>query len=231
MNERDAMPVDFTALEPDDDFLTSLPGGVWLMDNHKWALSVWGNHHEGSPAALIHADYHWDGVDDFHGDVEEASKLVEAGLPGLDERIRQEDRVQYDSFISPAIRLGMFQEVHFFCLQDDGSDKGLSQELCEQYGVTQTLHSTVESLTSIDLGNLPLVFDLCLDLFNGKTEKMWQSDLWSDQKVQAFLNATKPLIQAANVVTVSLSFGYSGAEDGTRHLARLVVPQLVSWRA
>jgi hypothetical protein len=45
--------------------------------------------------------------------------------------------------------------------------------------------------------------------------------------VLAFLEAIKHHIQAAELVTISLSFGCSGTADDTPHLA---VPRMVEWR-
>ncbi len=52
----------------------------------------------------------------------------------------------------------------------------------------------------------------------------------SARQIMYFLNAMKEKIIAAEVVTVSLSFGYSGTEADTRQLTKLVLPVLEEWR-
>lgn len=223
------MSTNLEGLMPDDNYLAALPGDVWLMDNHKWALSVWARSHAGFPRKLLHADHHWDGVDLFYGDDSEQVALAKADLAELERRIVEEDRVQYDAFIAPAVRRGYFDQVHFYCTQKDDWDKGLDPDLCAEFGVSQTLHASVESFAAVPLG-MPMVFDLCLDLFN-ESDKFYGSSLWSDATIQAFLDATRHLVEAASVVTVSMSFGYSGTQQDTQRLAQLVVPQLIAWRA
>ena len=61
-------------------------------------------------------------------------------------------------------------------------------------------------------------------------DKEFEGDLWTDADVLKFLEAARSHILAAAVVTISLSFGYSGAEEDTRHLAQLVVPRILELR-
>jgi len=222
------MPFPFADLKPDDDLLLALPHGVWLMDNHKWALSVWARHHTGPRRWLFHADHHWDSVDLFRENDRAQAALQAADTKTLDQWIRDNNRIQYDAFIAPAVRKGLFEEVHFFCTQDDDWDKGLDPALCEEMGVGQTLHACIDSFVGVT-PRAPIVFDLCLDLFNEAT-KYYGSKLWSDSAIMSTLEALSSKLSAAEVVTVSLSFGFSGTEDDTRRLAELVVPQLIAIR-
>lgn len=223
------MPIPFADLKPDDEFLQALPYGVWLMDNHKWALSVWARHHTGPRRWLFHADHHWDGVDLFREDNQAQAALQAADTNTLDQWIRDENLIQYDAFIAPAVRKGLFEEIHFFCTQSDDWDKGLDPALCEAMGVVQTMHVDIDSFAHVT-ARAPIVFDLCLDLFN-EAPKFYGSDLWSESAIESTLVAFACHIKAAEVVTVSLSFGYSGTEDDTRQLAALVVPRLIAIRA
>ena len=224
------MNFDSAALVANENFRIELPHGVWLMDNHKWALSAWAHTHTGGRRWLLHADHHWDGVDMVSGNADEQAALLEADLATLDQRIADEDGIQYDAFIAPAVIRGYFDQVHFYCTQDDDWDRGLQADLCNQFGVKQRLHESLDTFASLPV-DTAFVFDLCLDLFNDANGKMFDSNLWPDERIQAFLDATRHLIEAASVVTVSLSFGYSGTEEDTRRLAQLVVPQLVAWRS
>lgn len=223
------MPFPFADLKPDDDLLLALPHGVWLMDNHKWALSVWARHHTGPRRWLFHADHHWDSVDLFRENDRAQAALQAADTKTLDQWIRDNNRIQYDAFIAPAVRKGLFEEVHFFCTQDDDWDKGLEPALCEAMGVVQTLHAAIDSFAGVT-PRAPIVFDLCIDLFNDATT-YYGSDLWPDAAISSALAAFANQVRAAEVVTVSLSFGYSGTENDTRRLAALVVPQLIAIRA
>ena len=76
----------------------------------------------------------------------------------------------------------------------------------------------------------PLIFDLCLYLFNHADDLEFEGVLWTDADVLEFLEATSSHILTAAVVTISLSFGYSGTEEDTRHLAQLVVPRILELR-
>ena len=223
---------EFDALEPDDDFYRDVGQDVWLMDNHKWALLIWDRFyamHDRQKLVLFHADYHWDGVSDFHGNPAEEERIRSASEALLRQLITDEDGVQYDSFIAPAVLRGVLSHVHFYCKQDDGSDVGIDPELLQRMGTQQVIYESADALAAANVGE-PLIFDLCLDLFN-KSDHWYESDLWSDEEISDFLGTVKPLIERAVVVTVSLSFGYSGDEDDTRRLAKFVIPKILEWRA
>lgn len=226
------MKVDFSALEADADYFEPLSSDIWLMDDHKWALFIWDQLRQkarGVRYSLIHADYHWDSIDDFREDEEAKSKLAAAGSNDLRAMTAAGEYVRYDSFIAPAVRRGLFSEVHFFCQQDDSEP--LDDDLCNAFGTVQSIHPDVASLAAVVPAS-PLIFDLCLDLFNRPDEanKEYSGTRWSDDEVLAFLKAVKHHIQAAELVTISLSFGCSGQEQDTRHLAELVVPPIFAWR-
>lgn len=223
------MTTDYSALSEDRDYFEPLPAGVWLMDDHKWALLIWEQHRlraSGGRYSLIHADYHWDSTDDFRDDEDAQAELDAADSDGIRAMTAVGERITYDSFIAPAVRRGLLSEIHFYCLQNDSEP--LDKSLCEEFKTPQHLHDDAASLANaVTVG--PLFFDLCLDLFN-RTDNFEEGDLWSDAEVISFLETIKHHIQAAELVTISLSFGYSGSVDDTRHLAELVVPRMVGWR-
>lgn len=152
-----------------------------------------------------------------------------ADLDQLRAIIDEGEWIRYDSFIAPAVLRGRFDCLHFFCKQDDGSDVAIDQKLLDQAGATQVLHQSTESLAAITPGH-PVIFDLCLDLFNRESTMEYGSDLWNDAEINEFLLAVRPLVESASLVTISLSFGCSGTEADTQHLAQLVVPQIAAWR-
>lgn len=223
------LPFDCSALVQDDDYLAQLAPGVWLMDNHKWALVAWERERVlGRRYVLIHADFHWDGVDDFASDDAPKAELLAADVDQLAAMTSDEKYIRFDSFIASAVRRGLLSEVHFYCKEDDGNDVGLDSDLCSVSGVQQTVHAETASLAALQ-PTAPLIYDLCLDLFN-HADDLFEGDIWPDADVLAFLDETRAHIAAAAVVTISLSFGYSGTEEDTRHLSQLVVPRILELR-
>lgn len=220
--------LDYEQLREDSRYLEQLSDRLWLMDDHKWALLVWRrlwNEKTELRGTLLHADYHWDGVYDLLDYSEHEEELVNANLDELEALIDANRFVKYDSFIAPAVTIGLFAAVHFYCKQDDGSDRGLPTQLLERVGCQQHIHETVASFCGVDPVG-PLAFDLCLDLFN-RSNMYYEGEIWSEAEIREFLAASARLIQAADVVTVSLSFGCSGTEEDTQRLAALVIPELL----
>ena len=62
------------------------------------------------------------------------------------------------------------------------NEVGLDADLCAQAGVQQVVHDDVESLAHLDPTG-PLIFDLCLDLFNHADDLEFEGDLWTDADV------------------------------------------------
>jgi len=123
---------------------------------------------------------------------------------------------------------GLVSDVHFFCLQDNAA-QGLDAELLISSGARQTLHEEAVALSQANF-EAPLIFDLCIDLFN-RSDQWDTGELWSDAEIATFIEQMRPVIEQALIVTVSLSFGYSGSEADTRRLAALVLPRLEQWRS
>lgn len=225
------MEFEYGALERDDHFCIDFGQSIWLMDNHKWALFVWETFREksGRRFTLAHADFHWDAGYDFHCDIEKESELLGASLDAIRAFIEEEEWIRYDSFIAPAVARGMFDCLHFYCLQGDDWDVGVDEALLASTGTTQVIHETPHTFAALATDS-PLIFDLCLDLFN-RSERYQEGDLWSDAEVLQFMELVRPLIVEAELVTVSLSFDYSGTPEDTRHLAALVLPKIAEWRS
>ena len=218
---------DFDNLKPDDTFRVQIEENVWLMDDHRWAMLVWELLRKQNRYSLVHADFHWDGCDDFYDNEREETRLLGATLADIEQYVVDNKFIRFDSFIAPAVRRGMFEEIHFFCKQD--GDKGLRKSLLKKVGAMQFFHRSASSITAHNF-SLPVVFDLCLDLFN-RSEEMEIGNIWPESKILHFLNSVRSIIASAEIVTVSLSFGYSGSEDDTRRLAKLVVPFIASTRS
>lgn len=223
------MPLpDFASLVEDDSYLANIGNGVWLMDDHRWALKVWEVERENNNYTLVHADFHWDGCYDFHEFTNEETHLIAATPEQIAELVAEGKLVRYDSFIAPAVRRGLIHTVHFYCLQHGLGDDALNEDFLKTCGATQVIHPDAQSLAATQLAG-PVIFDLCLDLFN-RSDNWCEGDLWSDAEVMAFMTMTCPLIKQAEIVTVSLSFNYSGTASDTRHLAELVLPEILACR-
>jgi len=213
-------------LSESSDYLKEILPNLWLMDDHRWAFYVWERMRlkDPGPYTMVHLDYHYDGVNDFR-DREDLRCLLSASTESEIYRLVKDDHlIRYDSFIAPAIIRGFIKEVHFYCLQSDGeTDPGIDSDILHENGCDQFFHSDLKELVAA-VGSRPILFDLCLDLFNKDDDKLYEGTLWSDSEIRDTLDICQPLLAAAAAITVSLSFGYSGTEEQTRHLARLVLP-------
>lgn len=223
--------LEIASLVEDDEFLADLGSNIWLMDNHKWAFYVWEVFRRTSTVpkfSLVHADYHWDGCNDFHDSEDKERELLAASEDNIFSLVHDENWIRFDSFIAPAIIRGFIEEVHFYCTQDDIFDVGIDEQLLTRMGTHQTIHDNFHSLSNQQF-SCPVFFDLCLDLFND-SDTLYGSNLWPESRIIEFLAAMKQTIRDAHLVTVSLSFGYSGTSEDTRRLAQLVLPILQDWR-
>jgi len=222
---------EIASLNPDDNLLVDLDSDIWLMDDHRWAFYVWqrfGIERQIPRFSLVHVDYHWDSVNDFHDDEQMQRELRAANLAKLYGMVREADLIRYDSFIAPAVIRGLVGEVHFLCRQTDVDEHGLDEDLLLTAGAQQYFYDDANSIANVEFGE-PVIFDLCLDIFN-RSEQWAEGDLWPEDEIEAFLHQLRPVIESATVVTVSLSFNYSGTASDTRRLAALCLPLLKRWR-
>lgn len=204
---------------------------VWLMDNHKWAFYVWENYRyhnaDGIPPVLVHIDQHWDGVNDFQSQGRIHSLLRIKSSDEIKKLIERNSFVRYDSFIAPSIICGFIKEVHFYCLQDD-TEIGLDDDLLYRYGAKQFIHKTIDSLIQRVEGR-PLLFDLDLDVFN-RSEQWGVGDIWPREDIERFMDKCSGLIVQSPLLTVAISYDYSGTEKDAKYLANLVVPKIIRYK-
>lgn len=222
------MPVDFNALQADDEYFVRLDQNVWLMDNHKWAICAWEAHRvEGALGRLnlVHVDYHWDGVDDYHGERSAQRALRAADLDALMNLVLADQFIRLDSFVAAAVRRRMLSEIHFLCRQQ----VGIHRDLLRLGGVSQRVHGDLDQLGAANVA-APYVLDLCLDYFCDSNQ-MGEGPIWDDAEVIATMESLRLLVEGAGAVTVSLSFDFSGTAGNTQHLASLVLPRVMAWRA
>jgi UPF0489 domain len=218
----------FATLKEDEHYLADIGCGVWLMDDHRWALKVWETERKHDKYTLAHADYHWDGCYDFQDNPEKEAELIRATSGEIAELVKEGEWIRFDSFIAPAVRRGLIQMIHFYCLQDNVGDDALSEEFIASCGARQVIHTDASSFASANIDG-PFIFDLCLDLFN-RSDKWEEGDLWTDKEITEFLKTVHHLVQGAEIVTISMSFNYSGTAEDTRHLTELVMPQILGAR-
>ncbi|MCH7822915.1 MAG: UPF0489 family protein [Proteobacteria bacterium] len=217
--------VDVTALDEDPNFYLDLGNGVWLMDDHRWAFYIWQRHQRDSDTdrfSLIHADYHWDCINVFYDYPDEKMRLLAADDAELLAMVAEDRLIRYDSFIAPAVIREVIGEIHFYCPENEETDLGLDDDLVSAHNCRKVIHSDYEDLPEQDF-DYPLIFDLCLDLFNRSNGMMYEADIWSEAEVDSFLNCVRPLVKRAELVTVSMSFGYSGLVEDTRCLTDKVL--------
>ena len=203
------------------------------MNNHKWVFYIWEKHRFNSkvfiPACLIHIDYHWDAIFDF---TTEALKKKLKELKDLDEIFAfvNDDYIKHDSFIVPAIFRSTINEVYFYCKQKY-TNIGIHQPILDELGVKQHILDTAFESTS-ELVKLStevlhkIVFlDIDLDIFN-RSEFYGAGNLWSDEEILAFIDDISELLVKSNLITIALSYGYSGDKGQTDKLAKLVIPEI-----
>jgi len=131
--------------------------------------------------------------------------------------------VRKDSFIAPAVIREIINEIHFLCLQDD-TTPALDEELLGKYNSRQFIHRNLQSLVSCTPKGA--LFDIDLDIFN-KSDYWGTGDLWTDSEILDFLWGCSGLIKSSPLITIAMSFNYSGSEDDTKFLTRFVVPRLL----
>lgn len=213
----------------DDQYYEEIFPGIWLMDDHKWAFWAWLNHFTQHttefPAKLFHFDYHWDAANDFQ-DQALTSDFVNMSLSEM-HQLLSEDLICKDGFIAPAIINGYFNEIHFYCKQEN-PQIGFSDEFLNTYRAKQYIYNEI-SVINEAAKKIPYAFDLDIDLFN-ESGMYLESKLWTETQLYDFFYICRSLIKNASVVTVAMSFGYSGTEEDTKRLAQYVISKILNIR-
>ena len=214
-----------------DRYIEELYPNVWLMDNHKWAFYAWESHRvrpgNEIPSVLVHVDYHWDGVNDFQEPAAVTHLINLHSCENIKELVAEDTLVRYDSFIAPAIIRGFIREIHFFCL-DHENDVGLDKSLLHEYRATQAtqfIHTDIDSLIEHVAGRL-LIFDFDIDIFN-RSDRWNEGNIWAERDIIDFVDKCSKLIMRSSVVTIAMSFDYSGTDDDTAHIVKLVAPRII----
>jgi hypothetical protein len=212
--------------EGNNDACWKIAPGVWVMDDHKWALWVWAINKDILPRTLFHVDYHWDGADDFTDDDDTLITLL--STPEQLKKVLSEDRlIRKDSFIAPAIRAEFFEEIHFLCYQRN-IEQGLDPDVLIKQPVRQYIHPDISPAIRL-LKPDRTALDLDADIFNRSTF-FGRGDLWPDESIRQFLTGLKNVIKSSPLITIALSYCYSGSEQDTHHLSELILPIILSFR-
>jgi hypothetical protein len=222
--------LDDRIFDNNDDYYESVGSGIWLMDNHKWSFVIWNQEIKDNQKYLLaHVDYHWDAVYDYWDNPDEERAFLSAGDNEIIDIVKAENYIRFDSFICPAIAKGLIDEVHFYCHQgDEGGDIAIGEEFLTKYRCVQVLHDSSQALSEIRTTK-PILFDFCIDLFNRSNEH-YGSDIWSDDEIEDLLENCKNLVKSAKIITISMSYGYSGTESDTKRLTKTAVEVFSKWR-
>lgn len=215
---------DIKSFWPDPSFFEEIYPNVWLMDDHRWAYYLWERYLQKKVAqSLIHIDQHWDAVNDFLDDSyqERLSRITD--LDKIKEMVSENNLVRKDSFIAPAIVRGIINEVHFLCFQENPT-KGFHIEFLNKFNTRQFIYKDCHTL--LNHASEVFLFDIDLDYFN-RSDYYLKSDLWNDVEITEFLEYCSHLIKSSPLITIAMSFGYSGSEEDTKHLINLVVSKII----
>jgi len=220
---------DIDRFNTNDRYVQEIHPNVWLMDDHKWAYYVWESvlfqDRGRTPLPLVHMDYHWDSVNDFTSIKDQENLRRINNLKEIRTLVSNGINVRKDSFLAPAIIRGVINEVHFYCLQTD-TEIGIDDELLKRYKSEQFNHPDLDSL--IKKAPKGCLYDLDLDLFN-KSGYWGKGELWTDREVLSFLRGCSHLIKNSALITIAMSFSYSGSDEDTKHLTKLVVPKVMEY--
>lgn len=215
-------------------YFEELYPNIWIMDNHKWAYYAWEKYfHENKsiPNTLVHLDFHWDAVSDFHqsDEKQDLSWFFKLSLEEIKKLIAKNTYIKLDSFIAPALIKKYFKKIHFNCFQYD-EKIGFYHPILEEYQVSQFVHESINDLVSAIQPNTPIVFDFDIDIFNRSDQMYDKGDLWSEADIRSYLKSCEPLILNAKVITIAMSYGYSGDSDDTRYLTELVLSSIIDMK-
>jgi hypothetical protein len=212
----------------DDSYYDEVKPNIWLMDNHRWAYYIWelyAHRDPGKlPCTLIHIDYHWDDINDFQ-DNSSIEILKQGNINYLYNLVEQNEYlIMYDSFIAPAVIRGLFDKIYFYCFQDSDGCR-FDPSFRKKYPVKTFSYKNINNLVKNTLGK-NFFLDIDIDIFNNNQEMIDEGDLWSDERINTFIQNLQPLFQDSLVTTIAMSFGCSGTPEDTRKLTRMLLEKL-----
>ena len=219
------------AFKESDEYYEEIAEDIWLMDNHRWAYYIWESNKEifdGNKAPIIHIDFHWDAGDDFYNSPEKEREFKSMSLEEVKGLVQEGNWIRFDSFICPAIIREISDEVHFLCFQGDDNDQGICEGSLKKHDARQYICQSSGELKNLTIVS-PYIFDFCIDVFN-RSNMYYKSEIWSLDEINKLLSDVKHLIIGASIVTISMSYGYSGTLDDTSRLTKYVLERFCNWR-
>ena len=206
-----------------EEYFEEIYPNIWIMHNHKWSLYCWEKYREENsiPSTLVHLDYHWDAINDYS---ENESIIKDMNLISIKDALIEDSNIRKDSFIAPSIIRGYVNRIDFHCFQTDTAI-GLDGDLLANYTPMQNIHCRIEDLIQ-SIGNQEIILDLDLDIFNKSGSGL--GELWSKQEIENYIYKITPLIKQAKIITIAMSYGFSGTDEDIEYLVKLVVPIIIN---
>lgn len=206
-----------------NDYYEEIFPNIWIMDNQKWALYCWEQYKENNPipSTLVHLDYHWDAINDF---LENESDLKKMNLREIKETVKS-NIIKYDSFLTPSIIRGYINSVYFHCFERN-NEYGLDIDFLDRCNCIQNVYENIDDLI-LSVDSKKIILDLDLDIFN-KTGK--KGKLWTENEIKCYIDKITPLIKQAEIITIAMSFGYTGSDKEIEYLTKLIIPIIIQKR-
>ena len=63
-----------------------------------------------------------------------------------------------------------------------------------------------------------------------RSDMCYTGDIWSLEEIDDLLNDIKHLVINASIVTISMSYGYSGTKEDTSRLTKYILERFCDWR-
>ena len=206
-----------------EEYFDEIYPNIWIMHNHKWSLYCWEKYRESNkiPSTLVHLDYHWDACNDYS---ENEPTIRDMNLENIKDELIEDANIRKDSFIAPAIIRDYINRVDFHCYQKDNAI-GFDTDFLKRYNAVENVCENIEDLVK-NIGEQEIILDIDLDIFNSLGSKM--GDLWSKEKIESYIHTITPLIKQAKIITIAMSYGFSGSDEDIKYLTKLVVPMIIN---
>ena len=206
-----------------EEYFEEIYSNIWIMHNHKWAFYCWEQYRESNdiPSILVHLDYHWDACNDYS---ENESTIRDMNLKDIKDVLIEDTNIRKDSFIAPAIIRGYINRIDFHCYQKDNAI-GFDADFLSRYNAIENVCENIEDLVQ-NIGDKEIILDIDLDIFNTLGSRMGK--LWSKEDIESYIHKITPLIKQAKIITIAMSYGFSGSDEDVENLTKLVVPMIIN---
>lgn len=206
-----------------EEYFEEIYPNIWIMHNHKWSLYCWEKFKENNdiPSILVHLDYHWDACNDYS---EDESIIKNMNLKDIKNELIEDTNIRKDSFIAPSIIRGYINRIDFHCFQTNNAI-GFDNNFLNRYDVTENVCNNIEDLVQ-NIRDQEIILDIDLDIFNTLGSRM--GNLWSKEEIESYIHTITPLIKQAKIITIAMSYGFSGSDEDIEYLTKLVVPMIIN---